>query len=229
MQFRWLLSFAVCFTSSLLAHEGSTQTRTLLPNLTPISSYLKRNRLDRKDGRLLLRFPNTIANIGEGPMEVEGHRVGDQMQAFQVIYTADGGPKQLQPIGEFMYHPQHHHWHLVQVAEYRLRDSTGNVIATSDKISFCLADTKKAPGRHPGTPRKKKYVRCVTNPNAQELRAGISVGWADMYSAARYGQWIDVTDVPPGNYLLESEVNPDGIMQEATREDNRVSVPVTLR
>ena len=50
-----------------------------------------------------------------------------------------------------------------------------------------------------------------------------------MYSAARYGQWIDVTDVPPGNYLLESEVNPNGIIQEITREDNRVSVPVTLR
>ncbi|MCA9697946.1 MAG: hypothetical protein KC431_10515, partial [Myxococcales bacterium] len=36
---------------------------------------------------------------------------------------------------------------------------------------------------------------------------GLSLGWSDTYGAALDCQWIDVTDVAPGDYTLRMEVN----------------------
>jgi hypothetical protein len=37
---------------------------------------------------------------------------------------------------------------------------------------------------------------------------GISAGYGDVYLRDLPGQWVDVTDLPAGEYLLEVEVNP---------------------
>ena len=36
---------------------------------------------------------------------------------------------------------------------------------------------------------------------------GISMGWTDIYEAELDCQWIDITDVEPGDYTLHIEVN----------------------
>lgn len=41
-------------------------------------------------------------------------------------------------------------------------------------------------------------------------------------------QWIDVTDVPAGDYLLRIQVNEGGVLAEARSDNNRVDVRVTL-
>src|SRR5204863_6216346 len=41
-------------------------------------------------------------------------------------------------------------------------------------------------------------------------------------------QWIDVTNVPAGSYILQITVNPDRILAESNYSNNVSFVPVTL-
>lgn len=57
---------------------------------------------------------------------------------------------------------------------------------------------------------------------------GISRGWADIYHFTLDGQWVDVTDVTPGAYILEGESNPERRFAESDYTNNRAMVPVTV-
>ena len=57
---------------------------------------------------------------------------------------------------------------------------------------------------------------------------GISVGWADEYSDWLDCQYIDVTRVPGGNYILQVTVNPSGVIAEKNYSNNVARVPVTI-
>ena len=209
------------------AHSARAQAQRL-PDLVASAATLRDHGISREGGRVLLRLASTVANIGDGPLEVVGRRRGREMPASQVIYTGRGRAARQVPIGAFTYHPEHRHWHVLQVAEYRLRDASGAVVASSDKISFCLADDHFDFPQLPGAPRRAVYGPCPKNPAARQIRSGISVGWGDTYPKYLPGQWIDVTDVPSGTYTLETEVNPDGIIQEKTRANNTASVRVRI-
>jgi hypothetical protein len=149
------------------------------------------------------------------------------MTAFQVI-KAKRGRKQQAKIGEFEYHPEHFHWHLVEVAAYRLLDGARAVIRSSEKVSFCLIDTNRMQGSLPGSPLRRRYFTCSRDPRARSLRAGVSVGWADIYTSDLPGQWVDITGLPSGSYTLQVEVNPGGILAEKTRENNIAEIPVAF-
>jgi hypothetical protein len=56
----------------------------------------------------------------------------------------------------------------------------------------------------------------------------LSAGWADIYGVGTDCQWVDVTDVPAGNYVLQVAVNPLGRVSELNIENNIVQVPVYL-
>jgi hypothetical protein len=52
------------------------------------------------------------------------------------------------------------------------------------------------------------------NSTSQSVRMGISVGWMDIYSAYITHQWIDISDLPEGDYRLCATVNPSGLWTE---------------
>lgn len=199
-----------------------------LPDLTPQRAALTRHRIERNRGRRLLRFPNVLLNIGEGPVEVRGRRVNGRMEAVQAIYPRGSGNPRIVPFGAFSFHKTHRHWHLLRVAEYRLLDQEGQEVAGSGKISFCLADTDRLRPELSGSPERKRYARCETNPEAKSMTSGISVGWGDKYSISTPGQVIDITGFPHGDYVLQSRVDPDGLLQELSTENNTAEAPVRL-
>jgi len=41
---------------------------------------------------------------------------------------------------------------------------------------------------------------------------GIHAGWSDDYNSGLEGWWVDITDVLPGDYVLEDTINPDRIV-----------------
>jgi hypothetical protein len=57
---------------------------------------------------------------------------------------------------------------------------------------------------------------------------GISIGWADEYHWGLDGQWVVVTGVPPGDYMLEAEVNAERLYRELAYNNNGVAIPVKL-
>src|SRR5262249_22483674 len=57
---------------------------------------------------------------------------------------------------------------------------------------------------------------------------GIHRGYQDIYSSFLDCQWIDVTDVPPGQYILSVTVNYGRAVAELDYSNNEVRVPVTI-
>ena len=49
---------------------------------------------------------------------------------------------------------------------------------------------------------------------------GISAGWADVYHRGLDCQWIDITGVPSGRYVLEVAINPAHVIQEHNYSNN---------
>lgn len=110
----------------------------------------------------------------------------------------------------------HGHYHFEEYANYSLLDTNGNTVVLGHKIGFCLLDSRAfSPTANPAA----RY-----NCNNQ----GIQAGWADVYSAGLPCQYIDVTGVPAGEYVLKMVVNPAGLIPESNTNNNVTLVPVTI-
>jgi hypothetical protein len=215
--------------AALLTPAGAAGKRHRLPDLTLFPAAFQDWRLELQGDRKFIRFSTVVVNQGAGPAEVIGRRDGDRMFAFQVLYPAPGHKKKREvPIGEFEFHAEHGHWHLLQVVEYRLLDGAGTVVSRGKKISFCLQDDLRVVPRLQGCPKRAFYPDCSQNPEALSLLAGISVGWGDLYVRTLNGQSLEVIGLPPGDYRLEGEADPDQLLQEETRTNNVVSIPLHL-
>jgi hypothetical protein len=222
------LAGAVAGASLLPAQAGPGQL--LLPDLLPLQDTLSRAYVaSGGGGRKLLRFDTYLANSGNGYLEVRGSRSGTRrpMVATQWIRNRSGGTTKRQ-IGTMVWHAIHGHWHLLQVAEYRLLDAGGEPVGRTNKVSFCLMDSRLVFPNHPNAAAVPRYTYCPPGQNILSLRTGISVGWADIYRATLPDQYIDVTGLEPGTYILEVEVNPDGIISEKSRANNIARAQVVL-
>lgn len=116
----------------------------------------------------------------------------------------------------FEFSPCHHHYHLKSFTDFQLVTLDGVEVVRGRKQAFCLLDSVQLdPLAGPG------QYSCGFQ--------GISAGWGDIYPSHLDCQWIDVTGVPPGDYLLRVTVDPLDVIAEVDESDNVAEVPVTLR
>jgi hypothetical protein len=169
--------------------------------------------------RTLLRFTFTTPNVGTADLVV-------------------GSPNTNADVLE--YGACHGHYHFRDYADYRLwtpsQFDSWNALRTADpdaqahevlaahpelqpirgdKRGFCVIDL--IPYSLVGVP---KYTSCSFQ--------GISVGWADEYYHALDGQWIDITGVAGGSYVLEAEVNAEHVYEESRYDNNRAWRTVSI-
>jgi hypothetical protein len=111
----------------------------------------------------------------------------------------------------------HGHFHFEGYARYELVDPTGAIAAQGHKQAFCLLDS--VPIGLPGAP---------TTPRFHCGFQGLTRGWADIYDSSLDCQWVDITDVPDGDYVLRISINPDRVIAESSFANNTVEVPVTV-
>ena len=214
----------------LLSTEVFAQATEMLPDLITSRSTLNDNRIDEDTipGKKLLRLSNSSPNIGRGRVELRGGKILEDgnREVYQRIYLSNG--KYVSKLaGIFEYHPEHKHIHFQDYAIYRLREMTpdsgvGPIVATSEKVSFCLRNSKVYNRNLPGFNPKSEYKSC-----SSEVQ-GIGVGYADYYGKNLYGQWIDITDVPSGRYWLESEVDPINRLKESNEDNNIARTTVNI-
>lgn len=123
--------------------------------------------------------------------------------------TADFLPSR--PRYSWEWHSCHRHYHSMdEFSHYDLLDaSTHRRVAEGHKASFCLEDTSCDYGY---------YRRYACTAHSQ----GLSPGCYDTYNADIDCQWIDITDVKPGNYILKVAVNPSYLVPESDYGNNVV-------
>ncbi len=116
----------------------------------------------------------------------------------------------------FVWAACHAHYHFNNYMAYRLLNANGGLAAIGLKVGFCVLDVFRWKS---GAASNAKYS-CSDQ--------GIQVGWGDLYDRTLDGQWIDITGLPDGNYTIEIEPNPQGIIQESNYGNNVVHVPITI-
>jgi hypothetical protein len=205
--------------SSTGSSTGSSSTETGAGDLPDIDMTLVAADMQQSAYTETINFPANSCALDEMCVNAAGDR---RLLRFDSITPNVGAIDFIvgNPIDNpdhFEWAPCHQHYHFLNYANYRLLDGMGNEIATGHKQSFALIDLMQfldnaGPGKYPlfdGT-------------------QGITVGWADVYSSGLDCQWIDITDVPAGDYQLEIEINFEQLIPESDYANNLILLDVTI-
>jgi hypothetical protein len=164
--------------------------------------------------RKLLRFSVLVLNRGDADL-------------FLGTPTADD-PR-------FVFSQCHNHFHFETFARYELRQRGGTMpIKLGQKRSFCVEDLRA----DPDDPKARACASdaeceghgqcangvCQYNCNYQ----GIQPGRGDIYESNLDCQWIDTTDVAPGEYDLWVFVNTAGLLPDSDPTNDTAMIPVTV-
>lgn len=194
-----------------------------VPDLQPMPAW--GISLEIVEGRELLSFATTIANLGTSDLRVEGFRSPgqDEMAAWQ-YFLRDGRVIGRAAVGTFGYDDRrgHDHWHFRQFASYRLLTGDGEVARPGTKEAWCLAPTDPIDLLLPDAairPGTTDFSICG-GPTTLWVREVLPVGWADTYWSGLPGQSFDVTGLPNGTYVIEFTVNPRGVLRESSTTNN---------
>ena len=127
------------------------------------------------------------------------------------------GPPEDNPI--FEWSQCHNHYHYTGYAGYELLDESGKQAATGRKQAFCLVDARRYVTDDETVSSDARY-NCASQ--------GIQRGWSDIYESKVPCQYIDITDVPDGNYTLRVDINTDRGLPESDYSNNFMEIPVAL-
>ncbi|WP_193210524.1 lysyl oxidase family protein [Luteolibacter marinus] len=188
-----------------------------------IIAYLATNQPDLMPWAEALQPYVSVEFFSAASCEVEEGLIGAgerRLLRYNTEVRNIGGDDLVMPPPEdnpfFEYHACHGHYHFKGFAASRLLDLGGNELRTSRKVSFCLLDNARWSS---AAPTRRRFT-CSNQ--------GIQAGWSDVYDSGLPGQWIEIGDLPAGDYQLELTVNPDGILPESNVENNTVVIPVTI-
>jgi hypothetical protein len=115
----------------------------------------------------------------------------------------------------FEFAPCHGHFHIRDFSVYELLNTNGTLVIAAHKQGFCMEDSLKYDGG------KSSGFDCAFQ--------GITSGWGDWYFKQLTGQWIDITGIPEGDYIVRVRINLAGTFDEGTnRYGNVVQTPVHI-
>lgn len=194
-------------------------------------------RIEVASGRRLLRFTAIMVNAGPGHFETRGSRPSTsvtEMSVSQVIFDTGGGSRTVPTSAVARYSGDgHDHWHVQQMMSYTLWPTSGaTTLSRGAKVGYCFFDTTPWNLSLPGARSSSYYQEAWCGiRTALTSRTGISVGWGDSYPWHFAYQWIDITNLPAGEYYVQSTVDADNRFLETNNGNNctwnRIRIPAT--
>ena len=184
-----------------------------------------------------LTFLSAVENDGGGPMLLVGTRPDESTPAMsvkQLVRSSDGTTSTYPVDGEirFVQSETHRHWHFLDFERYDILAADGETLGRDEKTGFCLGDRYNASRsvQIRGEPEQPVWTQeCGRGqPERLVIREGISPGFGDDYVPRLEGQWIDITDLPAGRYVLRHRVNVERVLRESDYGDNSAEVPFDL-
>lgn len=198
-------------------------------------------------------------SVGGGTLAMVGRRVGASktMTMDQYVDVFDPVTGRLtqevhRNVGAARYVDAgtHEHWHVVGFERFELRSVSNNrLVAPDRKTGFCVGNRYDAlrnaetpatrsggavrrgvDSRAPRVTYKEFNGDCAQNkPAARKIIVGINPETGDDYKAFVEGQYIDITRVPSGRYVLVHRVNPTRKIVEADYSNNNSSVLLEIK
>ena len=165
----------------------------------------------RPRGVRWLRFDSVVVNVGPGVFEVEGRGpvIGNRLgTVVQLVETGDGGRVEVATPAEMFYAGDgHNHWHVEDLQHWTLAsvNDRATPLRSGAKRGFCFWDN------YPYGSTEVHYHPSTTS--ACEMRddgtvpMGLSVGWGDEYPSSIAFQYIDITGLPNGEYVVTLEAD----------------------
>jgi lysyl oxidase len=190
-----------------------------------------------REGRERLVFLSAVENVGAGQLLIAGRRSSasePEMRARQVVRKVDRSATThaLKARLRFVVSETHRHWHLLGFERYELRAPDGTTIGRDRKTGFCLGDRYDADSnsRIPGEPPRAVWTQECGRGQRGRLRLleGLSPGFGDDYVPLLEGQFIDVTGLSPGPYVLVHRVNSTRDLRESSYANNAASALLEL-
>ena len=239
---RWLLVLVLLAAGAGLGLGGLLLLRDdgpeeLLPDLDQAAP--SRLAIVQVGDTYRLAFASAVDSVGRGPLLLEGRRASrtePAMDVQQLVRRSDGTVRVRTARAELRYvrSETHAHWHLLDFERYELRRAAdGAPVQPDEKTGFCLGDRYET---DPGTRLENEPPQAVWTeecgrgqPGLLAVREGISPGYGDDYDPALEGQFVDVTQVPAGRYVLVHSANPERALEESDYANNAASVLIQLR
>ncbi len=224
-----LLASAVMGLAFLLAGLPSGQDVVAAPadRLPDLAmAYPTDLRIEKRTGSRRLRFTTMIVNLGAGPFETGSSRLAGQpvMGVNQRIYNTAGTFRKVDTTATARYAGDgHDHWHVQDIAHYELYkiNDTSTALRRDAKVGFCFFDTNAYRLSLPRAPKTRKYTAAGCGKKSSLfVKNGISVGWGDKYGWSLSRQWINIRNLPSGQYYLKVTVDPLRQFHELSRRNN---------
>jgi Lysyl oxidase len=219
----------------LVAGCGGGSAVELLPDL--VQSPPRALEVYQAGDTWRLAFLSAVENDGRGPMLLVGRRPDQSTTAMtveQLVRRSDDTVSTSPVDGEirFVQSETHRHWHFLDFERYDILTPDGRTVGRDQKTGFCLGDRYNASRsvEVPGEPEQPVWTQeCGRGqPERLIIREGISPGFGDDYVPRLEGQWIDITGLPAGSYILRHRVNVDRVLRESDYENNSAETPFEL-
>lgn len=230
---RVLLLFVVTGAALLVAKAGIAEPRDSIARQFPIYDNgglpdltVDPQRFVAQMGIVDRVFEAGSCELSEGTVGAAGIR---RILRFDVVLINGGQTILLPPPPAtpdednspmFEWGPCHQHWHITGFADYRLLKLDGTTAIRGHKQAFCFISSFKYTNDYNG--QDKPSFTCTNQ--------GIQSGYGDWYYKQLSGQWIDITGVPEGDYIVRVTINAAGMFDEGDNNytnvvETRIHVP----
>jgi Immunoglobulin domain/Lysyl oxidase len=224
--FYWVRATAPCGNSAMAGPwRGAWVSINGLPDLSVSTiTFQGWHVVSATGGGYELRFGAMFDNVGTGQLNLALGQWRQETLTYDFLQlTCDPGmPTRL--VGQC---PVNGPPTISPFATYRLRErpadqSVGAILAQSSLTSSCLRDDYHSFGGLPGSPFGPIYD-CI------QPGQGLSVGWSRIFYEGSQGQpTLSLACIPSGDYWLEAEVNPAGLIAESSTSNNIFRRAITL-